>query len=145
VDEALCFGWIDGIRKSLDAESYVIRFTPRKKGSIWSTVNVRKVDALIREGRMQPAGLAVWEARNPDRSGLYSFERDAASFTPAETKQFKANRAAWTFWEAQPPGYRKTATHLVVSAKRPETRAKRFAALVEDSAAGLRIAQLRRS
>lgn len=145
VDEALCFGWIDGIRKSLGDDSYVIRFTPRKKSSIWSTVNVRKVAALISEGRMQPAGLAAWEARNPERSGLYSFERDtAAAFTPAETKQFKANKGAWTFWEAQPPGYRKTATHLVVSAKRPETRARRLATLIEDSAAGVRIAQLRR-
>lgn len=145
VDEALCFGWIDGIRKSLDAGSYVIRFTPRRKGSIWSTVNVRKVEALIREKRMQPAGLAVWEARNPERSGLYSFEREAASMTPAETKQFKASKAAWTFWEAQPPGYRKTATHWLVSAKREETRAKRLATLIADSAAGLRIAPLRRT
>jgi len=144
VDEALCFGWIDGIRKSLDAGSYVIRFTPRRKGSIWSTVNTRKAQALIRDGRMQPAGLAAWEARSPERSGVYSFEREAASFTPAETKQFKANKPAWKFWEAQPPGYRKTATHLVVSAKRVETRAKRLATLIEDSAAGQRIAQLRR-
>lgn len=144
VDEALCFGWIDGIRKSLDADSYVIRFTPRKKGSIWSTVNTHKVDALVREGRMQSAGLAVWEARNPERSGVYSFERDAASLNATETKPFKANKAAWTFWESQPPGYRKTATHWVVSAKRAETRARRLATLIEDSENGLRIGPLRR-
>jgi uncharacterized protein YdeI (YjbR/CyaY-like superfamily) len=144
VDEALCVGWIDGIRKSLGDESYVIRFTPRKKGSIWSTVNSRRVAELIRDGRMQPAGLQAFEARDPVRSGLYSFEREAATLKPADLKRFRANKAAWSFWQAQPPGYRKTVTHWVVSAKREETRAKRLATLIQDSAAGLRIAQLRR-
>jgi uncharacterized protein YdeI (YjbR/CyaY-like superfamily) len=145
VDEALCYGWIDGVRKSLGEDSYVIRFTPRQKGSIWSTVNTRKVQELIRDGRMQPAGRAAWAARNPERSGVYSFEREAAALAPAELKRFKANTAAWTFWEGQPAGYRKTATHWVVNAKREETRAKRLATLVQDSANGLRIAQLRRT
>jgi uncharacterized protein YdeI (YjbR/CyaY-like superfamily) len=145
VDEALCFGWIDGIRKSLDADRYVIRFTPRRKRSIWSTVNTRKVEALIRERRMQPAGMAAWDARHPERSGVYSFEREAAALGAAELKQFKVNKPAWKFWESQPPGYRKTATHWVVNAKREETRAKRLATLIGDSASGLRIAQLRRA
>lgn len=145
VDEALCFGWIDGIRKSLGDDSYVIRFTPRKKGSIWSTVNTRRVAELVRDGRMQPAGMKAFEARDPVRSGIYSFERrEAATLDGAALTRFKANRSAWKFWELQPPGYRKTATHWVVSAKRDETRAKRLATLIEDSAAGLRIAQLRR-
>jgi uncharacterized protein YdeI (YjbR/CyaY-like superfamily) len=145
VDEALCFGWIDGIRKSLGDESYVIRFTPRKKVSIWSTVNTRRIQTLIGEGRVQPAGLKAYEARNPERSGMYSFEREAAALEAAELKRFKANKAAWKFWGAQPPGYRKTATHWVVSAKKPETRANRLGTLIEDSANGLRIAQLRRA
>lgn len=144
VDEALSFGWIDAIRKSLDADSYVIRFTARKQGSIWSNVNIRKAQELIRDGRMQPAGLKAYEARDPLKSGIYSFEREAAAFNAAELKQFKANRPAWKFWESQPAGYRKVATHWVRNAKREETRAKRLATLIEDSAAGLRIAQLRR-
>ena len=145
VDEALCFGWIDGIRKSLGDDSYAIRFTPRRKGSTWSTVNTRRVAELIRDGRMQPAGMKAFDARDPVRSGIYSFERrQPATLDAAALKRFKANRPAWRFWESQPPGYRKTATHWVVSAKRDETRAKRLATLIEDSAAGLRIAQLRR-
>lgn len=144
VDEALCFGWIDGIRKSLGADSYVIRFTPRKKGSTWSTVNTRRVAELIRDGGMLPAGLEAFEARDPKRSGIYSFEREAAMFDAAQLKLFKANKTAWKFWESQPPGYRKIATYWVVSAKQEETRAKRLATLIADSAAGVRIAQLRR-
>lgn len=145
VDEALCFGWIDGIRKSFDADSYVNRFTPRRKVSTWSTVNTRKVQQLIRDGRMQPPGLAAYEARNPEKSGIYSFERDAAALDGAALKRLKASRAAWEFWEAQPPGYRKIVTHWVMSAKREETRAKRLATVIDDSANGLRIAQMRRA
>ena len=145
VDEALCFGWIDGIRKSIDGDSYAIRFTPRKRSSIWSAVNVRRVEALIAEGRMQPAGLEAFEARRDDRTGIYSFDRkDTPELTAEETAQFRANRKAWAFFEAQPPGYRRTAVHWVVSAKRPETRAKRLATLIVDSANGVRIALLRR-
>jgi uncharacterized protein YdeI (YjbR/CyaY-like superfamily) len=145
VDEALCFGWIDGIRKSINAEAYVIRFTPRKRGSIWSNVNVARAKALTREGRMHPAGLRAFEAREAKKSGVYSFEqRDAATFDGAELKQFRANKAAWKFFEAQPPGYRRLVTYWVVTAKKPETRTRRLATLIADSAAGQRIRELRR-
>lgn len=145
VDEALCLGWIDGIRKSFGADSYVIRFTPRKKGSTWSRVNTRRARELMRDGRMQPAGLKALEARDPEKSGIYSFEqRQAATLDTAAHATFKANKVAWKFFESQPPGYRKIATYWVVSAKREETRAKRLATLIDDSAAGRRIAQLRR-
>lgn len=145
VDEALCLGWIDGIRKSIDADSYVIRFTPRKKGSTWSAVNTRRAQELIREGRVQPAGLKAFEVRDPEKSGIYSFEqRQAATLDAGAHAKFKANKAAWKFFESQPPGYRKISTYWVVSAKREETRAKRLATLIEDSAEGRRIALLRR-
>jgi len=143
VREALCYGWIDGIRRSLGDDSYTIRFTPRKPSSNWSSRNVRHVEELMREGRMAPAGLAAFEARRPDRTGVYSFERrHAARLEPAQEKQFRANKAAWKFFESQPPSYRKTAVHWVVSAKREETRSRRLAQLIEDSAAGRRLAQL---
>jgi uncharacterized protein YdeI (YjbR/CyaY-like superfamily) len=146
VDEALSFGWIDGIRKSINVDAYVIRFTPRKRGSIWSKVNIERANALIREGRMRPAGLRAFEARDTRKSGVYSFEqRAAAKLLPAEVKQFRANARAWAFFDSQPPGYRKTAIWWVVSAKRPETRARRLTTLIRDSAAGTRIAPLRRS
>ncbi len=145
VAEALCFGWIDGVRRSIDDESYSIRFTPRKKGSIWSAVNMRLAEELIRDGRMQPAGLAAWEARDPAKSAVYSFEqREAAQLAPDMEARLRDNAQAWKFWQAQPPGYRKTATFWVMSAKRPETRAKRLQTLIDDSAAGLRIGLLRR-
>lgn len=145
VAEALCFGWIDGVRKSIDDESYTIRFTPRKRGSIWSAVNMRLAEELIRDGRMQPAGLAAWEARDPARSAVYSFEqKEAAQLTPEMEARFRENAQAWKFWEAQPPGYRKTATHYVMSAKREDTRARRLQTLIDDSAAGRRIGLLRR-
>jgi uncharacterized protein YdeI (YjbR/CyaY-like superfamily) len=142
VDEALCYGWIDGVRRSLDEDSYTIRFSPRKPRSIWSNVNVAKVEALLKAGRMMPAGLAAWERRDPARSGIYLFERsDAVAFDAAATRQFTANRAAWTYFQAQPPGYRRLATHYVASAKRPETRARRLAALIAHSANGERLPQ----
>ncbi len=144
VDEALCFGWIDGLRRSRDGASYIQRFTPRKKSSNWSLVNIARVKALTAAGKMSAAGLAAFAARDPKRSGIYSFERAQAAFTPAEHKRFRAAKDAWTFWEAQPPGYRRTATHWVTSAKRPETRTKRFEILLDDSLNGLRIALLRR-
>ena len=146
VDEALCFGWIDGVRRSLDTESYVIRFTPRKVGSAWSTVNTRRADELIRAGRMRLAGLRALEARKPEKSGVYSFEQKSAARLSAEAEaQFKANPAAWSFFESQPPGYRKTAVWWVRSAKREATRARRLERLIEDSAAGRRVAPLRRN
>jgi uncharacterized protein YdeI (YjbR/CyaY-like superfamily) len=146
VDEALSVGWIDGIRKSIDAESYMIRFTPRKPGSTWSAVNIRRVAVLTEEGRMRPAGVTAFEARTAARSGIYAFEQRAGpGLSAAERKRFKSNAKAWRFFEAQPAGYRRTATWWVVSAKRTETRERRLETLVADSAAGLRLAQLRRS
>jgi uncharacterized protein YdeI (YjbR/CyaY-like superfamily) len=146
VDEALCFGWIDGIRKSLGPDSYVIRFTPRKPGSTWSKVNVARAEALARSGRMQPAGARAFAARNAKKSGIYSFEqRESPKLRPAELMQFRANERAWRFFQSQPPGYRKTALWWVVSAKRPETRARRLGILIDDSGAGRRIALLRRT
>ena len=145
VDEALCFGWIDGVRRTVNGESYAIRFTPRRSGSTWSAVNTRRAEELIREGRMQPAGLRAFEARDPEKSGVYSFEqRTAARLSPEAEAQFRVNPAAWSFFESQPPGYRRTAVWWVVSAKREATRAQRLETLIEDSAAGRRIAPLRR-
>ena len=142
VDEALCFGWIDGIRKSVSTEAYVIRFTPRKPTSIWSNVNIRKVEALVENGRMRPAGLRAFEARDAKKSGIYAFEqRKKARLAPVEEKAFRANKTAWKFFQAQPPGYRQIASWWVISAKRAETRARRLATLIGDSAAGRRIRQ----
>ena len=138
-DQALCFGWIDGIRKSLGDEAYTIRFTPRRKGSIWSKVNVERFNALSDAGLMTPAGVRAYE-ENKHRSGLYSYEKPLASLTAEEEGTFRANKAAWAHWQAQPPGYRKLVLNWVTTAKRPETRAKRLATLIEDSAAGRRIA-----
>ena len=140
VREALCFGWIDGLRRSLGDDAYTIRFTPRKRGSIWSARNVAHVEELVRERRMAPAGLAAYEARSPERTGIYSFERRAGARLEAEQeRQFRADSAAWEFFQAQPPSYRKTAVHWVVSAKRPETRERRLRQLIADSAVtGLR-------
>jgi uncharacterized protein YdeI (YjbR/CyaY-like superfamily) len=120
------------------------RFTPRKPASNWSRVNIEKVARLTEEGKMRPAGVAAFEKRRPEKSGVYSFERrDEAKLDPEQEKLFRANAKAWEFFQSQPPGYRKTAIHLVISAKRPETRAKRLNQLIADSAAGLRIKQLR--
>jgi uncharacterized protein YdeI (YjbR/CyaY-like superfamily) len=146
VDEALCFGWIDGIRKTVNDESYTIRFTPRRTGSNWSNVNTRRVAELIGDGRMQPAGRTAFEARDPKKSGVYLFEqKKAAKLNKDAEKQFRSNRKAWRFFESQPPGYRNTAVGWVVSAKREETRARRLETLIEDSAAGRRIGLLRQA
>lgn len=142
VDEALCYGWIDGVRRSLDADSYTIRFTPRKPTSIWSNVNIAKVNALLQAGRMMPAGLAAWERRSAEKSGIYSFERqEAAAFDAASQRLFRRNALAWRYFQAQPPGYRRLATHWVVSAKRAETRERRLAILIDHSARGERLPQ----
>ena len=145
VDEALCVGWIDGIRKSINESSYSIRFTPRKTSSNWSAVNIKRVAELIAQNRMTPAGLKAFEARRDDRSAIYTYEqRHTAELTAAETEQFMANKQAWTWFQVATPSYRKTALHWVVSAKREETRQKRLTTLIEDSANGIKIAQLRR-
>jgi uncharacterized protein YdeI (YjbR/CyaY-like superfamily) len=138
VDEALCVGWIDGIRKTIDDESYKIRFTPRKKVSTWSAVNIRRVKALTEGKRMQPAGLRAFEARRENRSGTYSYEQRSTEFDEPYLSLMKKNKAAWTFFEAQPPSYRKTLIWYVVSAKQEETRLKRLKILIEASARGRR-------
>lgn len=143
VDEALCVGWIDGVRKRIDDESYVIRFTPRRPGSIWSAVNIKRMGELIAEGRVHPAGLAAFEKRRDDRSAIYSYEQRKTAELPEEyERRFRENTAAWEFFQSQPPGYRRTATFWVVSAKKEETRKKRISTLIADSAAGRRIAGL---
>jgi uncharacterized protein YdeI (YjbR/CyaY-like superfamily) len=145
VDEALCVGWIDGLRKSIDEHSYMIRFTPRKPGSIWSQVNTRRAKELVDQGRMLPAGVRAFEGRDPKKTNLYSFEqRHAAKLDAALEKRFKANRAAWTFFASQPDGYRRIALFYVMSAKQEQTRVRRLETLIRDSAAGLRIGLLRR-
>jgi uncharacterized protein YdeI (YjbR/CyaY-like superfamily) len=145
VDEALCFGWIDGVRRSLTVEAYSIRFTPRKPTSIWSAINVARVGKLAKLGRMAPAGIHAFSLRRPERTGIYSFERnEAAKLTPAQEKALRANKKATAFFEAQPPWYRRTAIHWVISAKQEETRARRLAQLIRDSAAGRTIPPLTR-
>jgi uncharacterized protein YdeI (YjbR/CyaY-like superfamily) len=141
VDEALCYGWIDGVRRAIDAERYSIRFTPRKARSIWSNVNLAKVDVLIAAGRMRTAGLAAWERRSPERSGIYSFEKASVAFDAPMLRRFEGHDRAWQFFQAQPAGYRKLATHWVISAARPETRERRFTALLEHSVRGERLPQ----
>jgi uncharacterized protein YdeI (YjbR/CyaY-like superfamily) len=146
VDEATCFGWIDGVRRSVDETSYANRFTPRKPTSTWSARNTRRAKELIKEGRMRPAGLAAFERRTPDRSGTYSYEqRGEARFSPDQARRFRANRAAWTYFQSRAEGYRRTATWWVVSAKREETRQRRLQTLIEDSAQGRSIGPLRRN
>lgn len=138
VDEALCFGWIDGVRRSLGAESYTIRFTPRKARSVWSNVNIRRAGELIAEGRMTPAGLRAFEARTGERSGVYSFEQEDQAkvvLSPEMEARFRADAVAWEYFQSRPPWYRRTATWWVISAKREETREKRIATLIADSAA----------
>jgi uncharacterized protein YdeI (YjbR/CyaY-like superfamily) len=143
VDEALCFGWIDAIRKSIDAERYMIRFTPRRVGSIWSAVNIGRVAAITDDGRMQPAGRKAFEARREDRSGIYSYEqRDKAVFDRAFEKRFRAKKKAWASFEAMPRSYRRAAIRWVMTAKKEETRERRLATLMEDSAAGRRVPPL---
>lgn len=145
VDEALCFGWIDGVRRGIDDESYSIRFTPRRKRSIWSAVNIKRAGELIELGRMMPAGLAAFEARTDDRSAVYSHEqRRAAKLEPEQEQRFRAQTAAWAWFQAQAPSYRRAALHWVTSAKRPETRERRLAALIEDSGAGRTVKPLTR-
>ncbi|MEZ0293227.1 MAG: YdeI family protein [Solirubrobacteraceae bacterium] len=144
VDEALCFGWIDGVLRRVDDERHMQRFTPRKPTSNWSAVNVAKVAALREAGRMRSAGEAAFARRRPDRTGVYSFEQPAdPQLAPEQRARFEAEPEAWAFFQAQPPSYRKQASWWVISAKKPETRARRLALLISDSAAGERIKPLR--
>jgi len=143
VDVALCFGWIDGIRRSIDKDRYSIRFTPRRPTSIWSAINVKRMRALMAGGLVTPAGRTAFEKRTAKKSGIYSYEqRHEASFTPAFTRRFKAQAAAWKFFQAQAPWYRKVCTHWVMTAKKEETRERRLEQLMSDSARGQRIGLL---
>lgn len=141
VDEALCVGWIDGILKRIDEISHVQRFTPRRKGSNWSAVNVANVERLTIEGRMRPAGIAAFEARTPERTGVYSYEREVEPLSDAEVARFRADDAAWADWEARPPSYRRQVTDWITSAKQAPTRERRLSTLIEDSRAGRQIRQ----
>jgi uncharacterized protein YdeI (YjbR/CyaY-like superfamily) len=140
VDEALCYGWIDGIRRSLGADAYTIRFTPRKTKSTWSAVNLKRVPELIAEGRMQPSGMKAYEASEESNSRIYAYEnRDKAVFDPTLEARFRANEKAWSFFQAQPPGYRRLMTFRVMSAKQEATRLRRLDQLIADSEAGRRM------
>ena len=132
VDEALCFGWIDGIRKSVDDASYTIRFSPRKPTSIWSAINIKRAQELIQEGRMQPNGLKAFEARRENRSGIYSYEQRRPQLDEPYESMLRKNKRAWDFFQAQSPSYRKKVSWYVVSAKKEETRLKRLERLIED-------------
>jgi uncharacterized protein YdeI (YjbR/CyaY-like superfamily) len=136
VDEALAFGWIDGVRKRIDNVSYTIRFTPRKAKSYWSAVNTKRYAELDKLGRIAPAGRKAFEARDANATPRYSFEREAAQLDEAAEKKFRADKKAWTYFQAQPPHYRRTATWYVVGAKREETRTRRLDTLIEVSARG---------
>jgi uncharacterized protein YdeI (YjbR/CyaY-like superfamily) len=143
VDEALCFGWIDGIRKNIDEVSYKIRFTPRKQRSTWSAVNIKRVAELTEQGLMEEAGLKAFASRQENRSGIYSYEQRSPELPAQYAKELKKNAAAWKFFQAQPSSYRKAVNWWVVSAKQEETRLKRLDKLIDDSAAGRRIPQFR--
>jgi len=145
VDEALCFGWIDGVRRSLGDHAYTIRFTPRKSTSNWSAINVARVADLTKLGRMRPAGLRAFDARKPEKTAIYAFERKkTATLTTTQEKRLRANRKAAAFFDAQPPWYQRTVIHWVISAKREETRERRLSILIRDSAAGRTVPPLTR-
>ena len=142
VEESLCYGWIDGLVKRHDADSYMQRFSPRKANSIWSAINLRKVEALKAAGLMAAPGLEAVERRDPKRTGLYSFENRHVTLAPEFEKRLRERKKAWAFFEKQPPGYRRMAAFWVMSAKRPETRERRFATLLADSGRGVRVAAI---
>ena len=136
VDEALCFGWIDGVRTSIDKDSYQIRFTQRKPTSIWSAINIKKIEELTKRGLMQQAGLASFEKRKEAKSKIYSYESEEAEFPPAFEKQFQANKTAWNYFQSLASSYKKISKHWVMSAKQEATRLKRLNELIKDSEQG---------
>jgi uncharacterized protein YdeI (YjbR/CyaY-like superfamily) len=144
VDQALCYGWIDGIRKSVNERSYTIRFTPRKRGSVWSSVNIKRAQALIEEGQMRPAGFKAYEARKENKSGIYSYEQRSVDLEEPYRRLLKRNAAAFNFFEAQPASYRKAISWWIVCAKKEETRLKRLERLMAYSAKGERLPELAR-
>lgn len=145
VNQALCYGWIDGLRKSIDSERYMIRFTPRRPGSIWSRVNLKKMDDLISKGLMTEHGMQVYQNRKPDKKDLYSFEQVEIKFPVEFEKTFRSNRKAWNYFKLQNSSYRKAATWWVISAKQENTRLKRLQMLIEDSEDGRYLKHLRRT
>jgi uncharacterized protein YdeI (YjbR/CyaY-like superfamily) len=144
VDQALCFGWIDGIRKSVDDTSYVIRFTPRKKSSVWSAVNIKRVEQLMADGLVHAAGLKAFQERKEHRSRIYSYEQKELALDGPLGKRLRQNRAAWTFFQAQPPWYRRTAGWWIISARKEETRLRRLEKLIACSESGEPIPALAR-
>jgi uncharacterized protein YdeI (YjbR/CyaY-like superfamily) len=134
VDQALCFGWIDGVRRSIDQESYSIRFTPRKPGSIWSAINIKKVEMLTAAGQMQPAGLQAFALRKEEKSRIYSHENEVAELTAELLHLFKLNHVAWEFFTCQAPSYRKVITHWIMSAKQEKTKQSRLEKVIDASA-----------
>ena len=144
VDQALCYGWIDGIRKSIDEKSYKIRFTPRRPKSIWSTVNIKKIAELTEKGLMMPAGIAIWEKRKEKKSEVYAYEQEKPDLSEEYKAKIKENEKAWTYFESLSPYYKKASVWYIMSAKREETRQKRLNLLIECSAEGLKIPHLRK-
>jgi uncharacterized protein YdeI (YjbR/CyaY-like superfamily) len=143
VDQALCFGWIDGVRRRVDDTRYTNRFTPRRARSTWSAINIDRAKELIRRGLMRPAGLRAFEARGDDRSALYSYEqRHAARLDPEQERALRANRKAWAFFQEQPPWYRRAVVHWITSAKKDETRSRRLSRVIEESGARRRVPPL---
>ena len=136
VDQALCFGWIDGVRKSIDKESYCIRFTQRKPSSIWSAINIKKIEDLTKQGLMKPAGLESFEKRKEDKSKIYSHENEEATFLQDYEKQFKANKKAWEYFQSLAASYKKVSKHWVMSAKQETTQLKRLHQLISESESG---------
>ena len=141
VDQALCFGWIDGIRKRVDEISYQIRFTPRRRGSIWSAINIKRAKELVRQEQMRPAGVKAFAARIENKSGIYSYEQRSTELSEPYAKLLKKNKAAWNFFEKQSPSYRKMIGWWIISAKKEETRMARLAKLMSESAKGKRLLQ----
>jgi uncharacterized protein YdeI (YjbR/CyaY-like superfamily) len=142
VDQAICFGWIDGVRKTIDKESYLIRFTPRKPTSIWSAVNIKKVEELTKQGLMQPNGILAFEKRKEHKSKIYTYEKEAVKLSTGFEKKFKANKKAWAFFQSLPPSYHRSAIDWVMSAKQEATSIKRLNELINDSEAGRKIKRL---
>jgi uncharacterized protein YdeI (YjbR/CyaY-like superfamily) len=141
VDQALCFGWIDGIRKRVDEISYQIRFTPRRRGSIWSAINIKRARELVRQKQMRPTGLKAFAARVENKSGIYSYEQRSTELSQPYANLLKKNKAAWNFFKKQPPSYRKMIGWWIISAKKEETRMARLAKLISESAKGKRLLQ----
>jgi uncharacterized protein YdeI (YjbR/CyaY-like superfamily) len=145
VDEALCYGWIDGLRKSIDEKSYKIRFTPRRPKSFWSAVNIKKVAALTKLGKMMPAGIEAYKKLDENRANIYSFEQENIVLDKAFEKELRANKKAWAYFQTLPPSAKKATIHWLMSAKREDTKLRRLKTLIESAEEELRIPMLRRN